>query len=395
MTRLTVATCNDDWASVASNYAEVAGVDVVLIQEGKRAKYASLVDKRTRGVLQDTSDPAKAGSVVIWTLAMVLRQATGLTFAVKASGLLIRYLAWLRATVGGRRVLFIAGHRPPKRTAKWWHPFDLALAARVRAATTVGRLVVVGLDANEGDPQKMASLCGLVWHSTGPKHIDGFLMSKAITMSGIKLLPKGSSDHQPVVATIEIPAKSKPKPPPVPPAPHGFMPGVAHEPIPAGSNDPPIIPCGVIQHIAVSNATDIHSIFTDGRGIESHFYILKNGTIIQYRSIFFEADAQFAGNSFGSPRRGFISVEHQGGVGADLNVPMPQAQLDAFHRVVLWVKSQSDFPLRVCPSWNAPGVGYHALFDEWNTNHHSCPGPARINQFHDVTVPWLKAGGKP
>jgi hypothetical protein len=145
----------------------------------------------------------------------------------------------------------------------------------------------------------------------------------------------------------------------------------------------------------VSNTDDLHGQFSNDGGIESHFYIRKDGTILQYRSIFREADAQFDGNSFGSPRKGFVSVEHQGGVGADLNVPMPKAQLDAFHSVILWVHSQRPFALRVCPAWDEEGVGYHALFEQWNHNHHSCPGGARIKQFNDVTVPWLAVQAHP
>jgi endonuclease/exonuclease/phosphatase (EEP) superfamily protein YafD len=74
---------------------------------------------------------------------------------------------------------------------------------------------------------------------------------------------------------------------------------------------------------------------------------------------------------------------------------MPKAQLDAFHSVILWVHSQRPFALRVCPAWDEEGVGYHALFEQWNHNHHSCPGPARIKQFNDVTVPWLAAQAHP
>jgi hypothetical protein len=192
---------------------------------------------------------------------------------------------------------------------------------------------------------------------------------------------------------FKFPQPPAPVVPPTPPVARGFMPGAIVKNIPPGSNDPAIVPCGVIQHIAVTDADTLLPGFTDGRGIESHFYVRKDGTIEQYRSIFFEADAQFAGNSFflGGRRVGFISVEHQGGVGADLGVGMPKAQLDAFHRIILWVRAQADFPLRKCPAWNAPGVGYHALFTEWNTDHHSCPGAARIAQFEKVTVPWLAA----
>lgn len=187
-----------------------------------------------------------------------------------------------------------------------------------------------------------------------------------------------------------------PKPAPVvPTAPRGFMPGAIVENIVPGDNDPAIIPCGVLEHIAVSNSDDIRPIFTDGRGIESHFYVRFDGTIIQYRSIFFEADANFSGNSFslGGKLVGFISVEHEGGFPNGQGVLTPQ-QLASFKAIVLWVKSQADFPLRVCPAWNAPGVGYHSLFKEWNPNGHTCPGPDRIKQFRSAIVPWLARGGK-
>jgi hypothetical protein len=290
--------------------------------------------------------------------------------------------------------------------------------------------VRLGADINKIPPAKLEAATGLKWHGIG---IDGFLGD----VSDVATFPEGFSDHAGVHAVInahprERPVKRTllerarellrrvvrrnrtshpriakkaqgglnatrptPKPAPVTPsAPHGFMPGAIIKNIPPGSSDPAIIPAGVIQHIAVSSQTSLFAQFSNDGGIESHFYIRKDGTIEQYRSIYFEADAQFAGNSFGSPRRGFISVEHQGGVGADLNVPMPKAQLDAFHRVIKFVHSEVAFPLRVCPAWNQDGVGYHALFVEWNTNHHSCPGAARIKQFHDVTVPWLRAGGR-
>lgn len=207
---ITVATVNDDWASKGSNYAEVANVDVVLIQEGKRADYAKLVDPKTRGVLQDRTSAATSGSVIIWTLTAVLMQKTGLTFGVKAKGLLTRFLAWLRCTVGGRRVLFISAHRPPKRARHWWHPFDLALAARVRRALLFRRVVIVGMDANEAMPRTLARMCGLTWHSTGADRIDGFLVSKSVTVKSVRALPKDTSDHQPVVAVMEIALLGKP-----------------------------------------------------------------------------------------------------------------------------------------------------------------------------------------
>lgn len=169
---------------------------------------------------------------------------------------------------------------------------------------------------------------------------------------------------------------------------HGYMPGAIPERIAPGPNDPPIIPCGVIGHVAVSKANDLHGYF-DGPsgGIESHFYVTFAGVIRQYRSIFYEADAQASGNSFfiHGRRHGFVSVEFEGmGPGK-----WTAAQLDAFKRIIAWVHSEQPFPLSTAPSWNSPGCGYHRLFRQWNPNSHSCPGDERVKQYHGIIEPWL------
>jgi len=166
----------------------------------------------------------------------------------------------------------------------------------------------------------------------------------------------------------------------------GFMPGVIVKNVPPGVNDPGIIPCGVVTHIAVSLADSLPPSGDSGK--DWHFYVTFDGTIEQYRSIYFEADAQFAGNSFvlDGVRRGFVSIESQGlGDGT-----WTDAQLASIANIILWVHSQESFPLAKCPAWNAPGVGYHRLFDEWNENHHSCPGDARVRQFDTILLPMLK-----
>lgn len=248
-----------------------------------------------------------------------------------------------------------------------------------------------------GEPHKTLEAHGIVtvWTELGtfPKGVGVTMIGRnkhdtSVRAESVKLFPALGSDHQPAVAVYSIARHVAPH---VPSAPHGFMPGAIIKNIAPGSSDPAITPCGVIQHIAVSNSDSLFGLFSNDGGIESHFYIRKDGTIEQYRSIFRQADAEFDGNLFAAhPGKGFVSVEHQGGVGADLGRPMPKAQLDAFHRVIRFVHQESAFPLRVCPAWDEGGIGYHALFDQWNLNHHSCPGAARIKQFHDVTVPWLK-----
>lgn len=171
----------------------------------------------------------------------------------------------------------------------------------------------------------------------------------------------------------------------------GFMPGAIIENDPPGENDPRIVPCGVIGHIAVSLSDDIHP---DGSGVEWHFYVTFTGVTRQYRSIWFEADANADGNSFvlNGLRRGFVSIETQG-VGEG---QWTDAQLAAIRRIILWVREVTSrvkgivFPLTKCQTWNDPGIGYHRQFTEWNPHNHSCPGDARVIQFNNVLLPSLK-----
>lgn len=169
---------------------------------------------------------------------------------------------------------------------------------------------------------------------------------------------------------------------------NGWMPGAILKPIPLGSNDPQIVPIGVDLHVAVSQSDSLYDYFAHkSGGIESHFYVRYDGTIEQYRSIFYEADAQDQGNSFmrGGKRCGFVSVESEGmGEGK-----WTWNQIEAFKKIIYFVRRNNYFPLRVAPAWNAPGIGYHSLFAQWNPNGHSCPGPDRIRQFKNTLVPWF------
>jgi len=173
---------------------------------------------------------------------------------------------------------------------------------------------------------------------------------------------------------------------------NGFHPDAIARNIPPGDNDPAIVPCGVIPHLAVSLADSLFGFFSGpSGGVESHFYVRFDGTFEQYRSIFFEADAQADGNSFNRDgiRVGFVSIETQGVV--DEN-GWTVAQLAAIEKIIRWVHAQPGvhFPLEKCSAWNDPGIGYHAQFPEWNPHNHSCPAPIRIRQFDEILIPRLK-----
>lgn len=124
----------------------------------------------------------------------------------------------------------------------------------------------------------------------------------------------------------------------------GIMPGAIRKIIPPGDNDPVIIPCGVITHIAVSMSDSLYDYFAHrSGGIESHFYVRLDGTIEQYRNIFREADAQYKGNSFirNGKRFGFVSIETEGMGGGKWTI----AQLESIKSIILFVRSEHFFRL--------------------------------------------------
>lgn len=155
--------------------------------------------------------------------------------------------------------------------------------------------------------------------------------------------------------------------------------------IPAGSNDPRIDAVGIVYHVAVSKSDSLYDFFLHDGGIESHFYVRFDGTVEQYRDTAFEADANYLGNSWGSPRKGMLSVETEGmGPGK-----WTAAQVQALKDLTVWCSQTHHFPIRKATGPYSGGVGYHCQFKDWNPHVHSCPGPARVQQFDSVFVPWF------
>lgn len=159
-----------------------------------------------------------------------------------------------------------------------------------------------------------------------------------------------------------------------------------------GSNDPYIIPIGIILHVDAGNVADLYDYFRyRSGGIESHGHIRKDGHLYQYRDTSREADANYRANSFighDGRRYGFLSFETQG-LGAG---KWTDEQLATIKRVIEWGNDEHGIPMRVAPEWNAPGIGYHTMFGApgpWTPVAKSCPGPDRIKQFNTIIKPWL------
>lgn len=161
-----------------------------------------------------------------------------------------------------------------------------------------------------------------------------------------------------------------------------------------GSNDPPIVPIGIIWHVDAGNASDLHDFFKHrSGGIESHGHVRLDGHLFQYRDTDYEADANLKANSFymNGRRFGYLSFETQG-YGDGL---WTKAQLDTINEVNRWGHEVHGIPMRVCRTPQDGGVGYHTLFgspSEWTPVAKSCPGPNRIKQFYSTVVPRMQSG---
>lgn len=165
------------------------------------------------------------------------------------------------------------------------------------------------------------------------------------------------------------------------------IPFAAQKLIKPDANDPRIRARIGILHVDAGNASSLYNLFlgnqrSGGSKVESHGFIRKDGAMEQYRDTAYQADANADGNDFA------LSFETQG-YGEGLWTP---EQIARIKQTMLWARDVHGIPLRVVTSWDDPvgGWGFHRMFDQWNPNHHSCPGPDRVKQFYDVLVPWMK-----
>lgn len=175
---------------------------------------------------------------------------------------------------------------------------------------------------------------------------------------------------------------------------NGWYPKAVQKRIPAGDNDPGIIPALAILHVAVTNIASLFPYFRSGSGgVESHFYIRRDGTVEQYRSVFREADANLGANSYlvDGKRFGAVSIETAGmGPGR-----WTEEQKRAIEELLLWLHEEHQIRLAPVvvsrPTLATGGVSYHSRFRNWSPVVKSCPGPRRIRQYHDWLKPWMKA----
>ena len=272
-----------------------------------------------------------------------------------------------------------------------WAKHLVTLRDLVTTLAARSPLGTIGGDFNNHDAVKFPGVVNLTPKWRGDKvWYDQLLVTDPLAASAS--VRKGSSrlgsDHWPFMLTYTPPTEGDSM--------RGFMPGAIVKNIPPGSNDPGIVPVGGVCHVAVSEADSLFDFFANrSGGIESHFYVRRDGAVEQYRSVYFEADANLDGNSFirDGKRCGLVSIETQGMAAGEWT----DAQVASIKAIMSWLNTEAGVKLQVIPKWDGDGWGYHTMWgapSHWTPVAKTCPGPDRVKQFNRVLAPWLKAGGK-
>ena len=176
--------------------------------------------------------------------------------------------------------------------------------------------------------------------------------------------------------------------------PAAWYPAAIKKPIPPGANDPVIVPALAILHVAVSLLRSLFAWFNGpSGGIESHFYIRKDGTVEQYRSVLREADANYGANSYtvNGTTYGAVSIETAGLALGWWN----KTQKAAILALLSWLHEEHGILLRPVagpfPTLAEGGVSYHSRYPQWSPVKKSCPGPNRTTQYTRWLLPWMRA----
>jgi len=151
---------------------------------------------------------------------------------------------------------------------------------------------------------------------------------------------------------------------------------------PRGTPGGAIAPRTVIVH---SEATAGGLAKPTGGPLEWHFMVRRDGRILQHVDTQRRADANNKANAFA------VSIETEDDGYPDREA-WTDAQLWALERLIRWIATAHQIPLRRCPSWQTGGVGYHTMFgapSPWTPVVKTCPGKVRIRQFDEVLLPRL------
>lgn len=165
---------------------------------------------------------------------------------------------------------------------------------------------------------------------------------------------------------------------------------------PESDAQPAIKPTQFILHSIVAPWTPqrTYEYWRDSTNLESHFGLGYDGSLGQFIGTETRADATGAANRR-ADGSGAVSLESASNLQA--SDAWTDEQVESIIRLGVWLHQIHDIPLRVCRNATDPGFGYHRLFTAWNPDAHSCPGNARVTQFHNVIFPGIvaRANGAP
>ena len=169
-------------------------------------------------------------------------------------------------------------------------------------------------------------------------------------------------------------------------------PGARYRPL-GKQTEPNIgIPRLLIWHTMVGYLGSTENMFKAAgySGTESHFGLGGrydpdglDGMLYQWQTLDHQADAQVAGNAYATSIECSDGGRWQEGFSA--------AQIESSIRLGTWWCQQTGNPATKATAWNGRGLGYHNMFEEWNPQAHSCPGPARAEQLESVIWPGIRA----
>ena len=159
---------------------------------------------------------------------------------------------------------------------------------------------------------------------------------------------------------------------------------------PESDAQPAIRPTQFLAHSIAApwDEKRIYEYWRDSTNLESHFGLDYDGSLGQFIGTETRADANAAANRR-ADGTGAVSLESASNLHA--SDPWTAAQVETLIRLGVWLHQRHGIPLRICRTADDPGFGYHRLFREWNPNGHSCPGDARVRQFHEVVFPGIVA----
>ena len=159
---------------------------------------------------------------------------------------------------------------------------------------------------------------------------------------------------------------------------------------PESDSQTAIRPTQFIVHSIVAPWTPqrTYEYWRDSTNLESHFGLGYDGSLGQFIGTETRADANAAANRR-TDGTGAVSLESASNLQA--SDPWTAAQVETLIQLGVWLHEKHSIPLRICRTASDPGYGYHRLFAAWNPSAHSCPGDARVEQFHEVVFPGIVA----